>query len=307
MNADSMEYFNLNNADMNRSSEQTPPRYAHISVLMSDGRILIAGGMDENGSLLMLTELFDPHTRRKERGPQLEINRSFAAAAVLNKSAFICGGAPGWASSSYATCKRITASQLTKIQPMNERRCRFAMVAFKKRLYAFGGLGGKENTTVLSSVERYDPSKDLWSNLKPMSIARLYLAASVLGNRIYACGGGNKDWVAVHSCERYDPAENKWEAIANMTKARMGHCLVTVSGRLYALGAWHYTARKSVEMYDPIEDEWSSHPPELIHARSSSSAVVLPGMYGRYAIATSMPRKTMHPIALMLSLHQGSA
>ncbi len=119
---------------------------------------------------------------------------------------------------------------------MNEKRDRLAMAAFKNKLYAFGGYGGKKGTPrkYLSSVETYDPNNDSWSDRNPMSTARESLAASVLGNRIYVCGGRNGLHIDLNSCERYDPEEDKWKAIANMMEGRTGHSLVTVNGRLYA-------------------------------------------------------------------------
>ncbi len=124
--------------------------------------------MNGTDSSLSSTELFDPYMKRNEPGPQLEEKRLFAAAALLNNSVYICGGTPWWETSSYATCEWLNVSQATKIHSMQAKRSGLAMVAFENKLYAFGG---KENTTVLSSVECYDPSKDFWTDVKAMSIA----------------------------------------------------------------------------------------------------------------------------------------
>ncbi len=85
----SIEYYCLDGANMNRRSEQPVAmrRYAHTSTLMSDGRILIAGGIRPIYELLSSTQVFDPYTGRYESGPQLEDLRSYAAAALLNDSA----------------------------------------------------------------------------------------------------------------------------------------------------------------------------------------------------------------------------
>ncbi len=160
---------------------------------------------------------------------------------------------------------------------MKEQRTAFAIVAFKGSLYAIGGR--KKDSTPLSSAERYEPNKGVWSNVKHMLIPRAHLAASVLGNWIYVCGGMDVYHDPLQSCERYDPADNVWEPIANMAQARMGHSLVTVNGRLYAIGGFYLSSVKSVEMYDPAKNEWSAHPPPLLNQRTFSSAVVLTGMY----------------------------
>ncbi len=266
---------------------------------MSDGRILIAGGSDVSLIPLSSTELFDPYTGRIEAGPELKHNHPYAAAALLNNSVYICGGSPnGWRSSLFFdSCERLTANQSTKIQPMNQKRCGLAMVAFENKLYAFGGFADEGADQKFSSVESYDPNIGSWSFVKPMPTARAHMAASVLSNRIYVCGGMSVDWHRLHVCEGYDPVGDEWKTIANMMKARVEHCLLTVNGRLYAIGGTFYDAPTRVEVYDPNEDKWSPHPPTLHSQRQLSSAVVLPGMYGIAVstFASSMPRKTIEP------------
>ena len=48
---------------------------------------------------------------------------------------------------------------------MNETRSRVALVANMGHLYAIGGYDGMKN---LSSVERYDPAADEWSQVAQM-------------------------------------------------------------------------------------------------------------------------------------------
>ncbi len=200
--------------------------WAFTAILFSDGRILIAGGTSCRAKAYSSTKFYDPYTKRYEPGPPLKKRRCFAAAALLNNCIYICGGCPTRHCDQYLNrCERLNANKSTKIEPMKEKRGGFAMVAFEKKLYAFGGDGPR---SALSSVECYDPDKKFWSIANPMSTTRVYPAASVLGNRIYVCGGMNKHHRELRSCERYDPAEDAWERVARMRKARIKHCLVTL-------------------------------------------------------------------------------
>ncbi len=154
------------------------------------------------------------------------------------------------------------------------------MVAFNGNLFAFGGA---DSTGALSTVERYEADRNVWTNVTRMSTARDSPAATVLGSRIYVCGGANVDQYRnityFRSCERYDPSQDQWQKVANMKKGRGGHCLVTVHGRLYALGGLPRSQWKSVERYDPIEDKWTPLDAPLKRPRDYSSAVVLPGTH----------------------------
>ncbi len=249
-----------------------------LSVLMPDGRIFIAGGEGEDKKRLSSTEILDPYVRRNEPGPLLKTARFSASGALLNQSVYVCGGKAGYDTEPVRSCERLTSTHSMEIWPMNEKRQAFAMVAFRGNLYVFGGFDGKN---ALSSVEHYDPSRNLWTKVAPMSTARGGPAASVLGERIYVCGGQILDQDGLptifQSCERYEPAQNQWREVANMTNGRSGHCLVTVHGRLYALGGNPESQCNGVESYDPIEDKWSPLLARLLYGRISSSAVVLPG------------------------------
>ncbi len=101
----SMEHCFYNNTDISG-------RWAHTTVLMPDGRILFAGGFGCSDRPLSSTEVFDPYTERKEPGPRMRKNRSFAAAALLNNAIYICGGCPTKQCNGYlSSCERVTADQ----------------------------------------------------------------------------------------------------------------------------------------------------------------------------------------------------
>merc|ERR1739844_335695 len=85
-------------------------------------------------------------------------------------------------------------------------------------LYAIGGSDGQ---CPLNSVERYDPQKNTWTLMAPMSTRRKHLGSQVYNNMIYAVGGRD-DCTELSSAERYNPATNTWAPIVAMMSRRSG-------------------------------------------------------------------------------------
>ena len=80
------------------------------------------------------------------------------------------------------------------------------------KLYVMGGHDGQN---WLSSVERYDPAKNAWEAVAPMSTARSALAAAATDGKLYVMGGyDGPNWLS--SVKQYDPAKNEWVAMASM-------------------------------------------------------------------------------------------
>lgn len=74
--------------------------------------------------------------------------------------------------------------------PMKQPRSGAGVVVVGPYIYVAGGMGivsGQQ--TQLNSFERYDPEKDVWTMLNPMTMARSALTLAVLENKIYAMGG----------------------------------------------------------------------------------------------------------------------
>jgi len=116
--------------------------------------------------------------------------------------------------------------------------------------------GGFEGALALSSVERFDPTTGEWEALPPMSEARQYTCAGVVGGRIFVCGGwGGPQPVA--SVERLDPGSGTWRTMPPMLSARWGASAGVVGGRLHICGGLDESRQplKSVERFDPLSVE----------------------------------------------------
>jgi hypothetical protein len=105
----------------------------------------------------------------------------------------------------------------------------------------------------LSSVEKYDPLTNSWSDVAPMRHTRMYHAMTVLDGHVYVAGGHG----AIRSVERYDAATNSWISVAGMVQGRTDFGLYVVNGRLTAVGSCE---SQSVEQYDVATNTWSVVP-----------------------------------------------
>jgi kelch-like protein 17 (actinfilin)/kelch-like protein 20 len=95
------------------------------------------------------------------------------------------------------------------------------------KLYVLGGADADGDA--LSSVERYDPAKNAWEAVAPMSTARYDSAAAVVDGKLYVMGG-MADGNALSSVERYDSAKNEWVPMASMAlnTGTTSHCAVSM-------------------------------------------------------------------------------
>ncbi len=58
-------------------------------------------------------------------------------------------------------------------------------------------VGGEQPAGTFSEVEGFDPASSRWLSLSPLPTPRHGLAAAVLGNTLYAIGGGKRPGLSV--------------------------------------------------------------------------------------------------------------
>lgn len=111
--------------------------------------------------------------------------------------------------------------------------------------------------TIFSSCLKFDMLKGEWTEVAPMSLARIQPGVAALGGKMYVVGGEQGSQILANG-EVYDPQSNSWSVIAAMNEARCEFGLATWRGTLYALGGWVGADMGStVEVYDPTTDAWT--------------------------------------------------
>ena len=114
------------------------------------------------------------------------------------------------------------AAQWEPVQSMHLSRSGHAVAVLDGRVYSAGGMANDPSSTVLSSVEAFDPAINRWALLPPMSVPRCYLG--LVGHRgaVYAIGGlrDSAHGKAVsRDVEVYVPGASRWATLAPLPTA----------------------------------------------------------------------------------------
>ncbi|KAL3919943.1 MAG: hypothetical protein SGPRY_005447, partial [Prymnesium sp.] len=213
--------------------------------------ILYAIGGYDGVHRLSSAERFDPSVGRWLPLPSLSKQRNAAGGAVVKGRIYVAGG---------------TGEQefepLRGVDGLGERVVEDWSVPDVSGDPASGEAVGEEPTW--SSVERYDPSLNLWSAVAPMRKERAFFGMATLDGKLYVAGGiSSEEYLS--SAEVYDPSSNSWAPIAPLQAARAFHGMAAFRGKLYvSCGKDKYSnLLKSVESYDPLTGVWKEEQPNL--------------------------------------------
>jgi Tol biopolymer transport system component len=259
------------------TGSMTTPRMGHTATLLSDGRVLVAGGEhyavgSTAGGTLASAELYDPATGTWTATGSMTTPRSGHTAVLLpNGQVLVVGGGttaelydPGtgrWtATGSMATARGWYTATL-----LNDGK---VLVA--------GGSGGSIGTPAgtLASAELYDPGTGTWVATGSMGTPRAFHTATLLpdGRVLIAAGASVLRWggdTLLASAELYDPSTGTWTATASMVAPRQWHMATLLpDGRVLVAGGeggarrneWQPTA----ELFDPGDPAPSSRPAAVV-------------------------------------------
>ncbi|MDP4181267.1 MAG: S8 family serine peptidase [Bacillota bacterium] len=131
---------------------------------------------------------------------------------------------------------------------MNTARVNFSAVTINNKIYAVG---------CNKSIEAYDPDTNKWNDVftAPAELA-VSLKDSVtvaLNNKIYIMGANNTNKVF-----EFDPLFNKWSEKASMSFNRGAAAAAVYNGKIYIAGGADEKSAKTVEVYDPDKDSWTT-------------------------------------------------
>jgi hypothetical protein len=162
--------------------------------------------------------------------------------------------------------------------PMPAPRAQFGIGVIGGLIYVVGGVThGIGDSTVVATVQAYNPATGTWSTKAPMPAPRADMAVAVVDGILYAIGGwvvpppgdGPCAYTSVGTVEAYNPVTDTWTARASMPTARALLGAGTVNGIVYAMGgqvtgptpdeATLFLA--TVEAYDPTTDTWTAKTP----------------------------------------------
>ena len=241
-------------------------RADHTATLLPDGRVLLAGGMVENGVFLASLEAYEPASGHFRALGNMQSPRVGHTATLLpDGKVLLAGGLAGTGGEGLK--EGVTASAelfdpatnaVAAAGPLTTHR------AEHEALLLPGGapilLGGNDGERVLSSVERYEPKSRRFVAAGALGAPRMSLAAVVLDDGTVLVTGGStglgRDRAVLDSAEIYDPKTGRSTPVGRMSVPRHKHAALRLGdGRVLIVGGsdardWsgvHDTA----EIYDP--------------------------------------------------------
>ncbi|MFO0759550.1 MAG: kelch repeat-containing protein [Byssovorax sp.] len=242
-------------------------RAEHAATLLTDGRVLVTGGVSDGGGLTS-AELFDPATASwTETGPMTSGHELHTATRLTDGRVLVVGGPfPGNASG--VDLFSPATGQWSAGPPMP-----LARVEHTATLLADGRVlvAGGNNDGPLFTALLYVPSKKVWADAGSLHLPRRGHTSTLLPDgRVLVTGGilpsdaANLNPPELGVAELYDLQKNGWVFASPGLSFRRGHTatlladgrVLITGGRDEATDAGDLLA--TAELYDPIAGTWTS-------------------------------------------------
>ncbi len=235
------------------TGNMTANRGDHTATLLANGKVLIAGGADQDptGTGLASAELYDPSTGTFTQTGSMAVGRFLHTATQLqNGKVLIVGGALTSTSDPVATAE--VYDPATGIFTMTgamatAREQHTATLLADGRVLIVGGTTSTGTSAPTATVEVYDPSTGSFSVTGSMAEARTFHTATLLpSGKVLVAGGGQANSTA----EAYDPATGSFRAAGGMETGRSGHTATLLpNGSVLVAGGGIFAGLASAELY----------------------------------------------------------
>ncbi|MDP3154375.1 MAG: kelch repeat-containing protein [Archangium sp.] len=274
--------------------------------------------------------------------PLLKDARQHHTASLLKDGrVLVVGGRGTDGLSTLASCELFDPkkNKWSTCAPLNVARSHHAATALEDgRLLVIGGtthesIEGQNRFIALASVEVYEPKKNTWLTVAPMTDARNgHTATLLLDGTVLVVGGAREQRQHLTSVERFDPVANTWKPEKPLDVARWLHAavrnsegdVVVVGGRSNAgqQGKGPGVSIADVERFDVKSGSWQVLPPmseprqrTAVIAEASDGGIIVVG--GQTATSSTNYAETWSPglaewkafenhLSMSLSSHSGT-
>jgi Galactose oxidase, central domain/Bacterial Ig-like domain (group 2)/Kelch motif len=237
------------------TGNMTASRGDHTATLLASGKVLIAGGADQDptGTGLDSAELYDPSTGTFTQTGSMAVGRFLHTATLLqNGKVLVVGGALTSTSDPVASAELydpVTGSFTMTGAMATAREQHTATLLADGRVLIVGGTTptGTGNLQPTATVEIYDPSTGSFSVTGSMAEARsLHTATLLPSGNVLVAGGGVENSTA----ELYDPATGSFSITGGMEIGRSGHTATLLpNGSVLVSGGGILAGLASAELY----------------------------------------------------------
>lgn len=158
-------------------------------------------------------------------------------------------------------CMNLTSSPWQKLASMPTTRTEMASAVVGGEIYL---IGGYLHPNSLSTMQKYSPVSNRWSNCKDLPLALDHVSAVGFENYIYVIGGLYlaEEGTPSKKVFRYSVTENKWEEIAPLPEALGAVSAVLIDKTIHVFGGIGKSGSTvgSHYVYDIPSDVWSEEP-----------------------------------------------
>jgi hypothetical protein len=234
-------------------------RAAHTATLLSDGKVLIAGGFagEQNGKTS--AEIFDSATSTFTAIATMTAPRQSHNATLLPSGKVLITGGYNGAYLASAEIYDPTTGNFTPAGQMSTARYGHVAILLRNgKVLLAGGVG--DGYTFLASAELYDPATGKFEPTSNMTMAReSHTITMMQDGKVLITGGhrGRQSSITIYaSTEIYDPTTGGFTATGDMTTRRHKHDAVSLPNGLVLVNGGSderddQGAYASAEIYNP--------------------------------------------------------
>lgn len=250
------------------AGQMIEPRSGQTATLLSDGRVLIVGGMRRNQDFSKSAELYDPATGKFQLTGEMSIGRVGQVAVLLRSGKVLIAG--GWigghSTTDSAELYDPATGKFAVIGKLTTRRARpSATLLTDGNVLLAGGADHDGPDGAVASVEIFCPEAARFQPTGSLHRPRSGQTATLLKDgRVLIAGGGGGGLIS--TAELYDPKTGTFTETGSLNTPRHKHTAgLLADGRVLIAGGsdardWHGTMN-SAEIYDPHTGKFTATSP----------------------------------------------
>lgn len=234
-------------------------RNQHSATLLSDGRILVAGGRTALFQGLKSSEIYDPATDRWIPTGDLNEARFGHATVLLKDGRVLLVGRQSAEVFSPATGKwsQTGPMELTPSQSAAAYESVPVTLLANGKVLVTGGRSGSLSFA-RGGAELFDPATNNWTTVNPMNFARQAHSATLLSNGKVLVAGGINRVDRPGAAELYDPITGQWTLTGSLRRPRNGHAAALLpNGSVLIAAGFAGESERTAEIYNPATGTWN--------------------------------------------------